>query len=127
LCLGYLSDQFRVEFAFGWNEPESTDAAGINVYRLRTIALMIGSGLIAVEVLSFSIAQLGTFTFGIVNGRGWVLHCPDYLCQLGTHSGFWGALLFGGVSLYRCACKPPVCNCHMNYFWHCLILLPSLH
>jgi simple sugar transport system permease protein len=78
--------------------PESTDAAGINVYLLRTIALMIGGGLIAVGGAFLSIAQLGTFTFGIVNGRGWVCIALIIFANWEPIKVFWGALLFGGVS-----------------------------
>lgn len=78
--------------------PESTDAAGINVYRLRTVALMIGGGLIAAGGAFLSIAQLGTFTFGIVNGRGWVCIALIIFANWEPIKVFWGALLFGGVS-----------------------------
>jgi Uncharacterized ABC-type transport system, permease component len=78
--------------------PESTDAAGVNVYLLRTIALMIGGGLIAVGGAFLSIAQLGTFTFGIVNGRGWVCIALIIFANWEPIRVFWGALLFGGVS-----------------------------
>jgi simple sugar transport system permease protein len=78
--------------------PESTDAAGINVFLLRTIALMIGGGLMAVGGAFLSIAQLGTFTFGIVNGRGWVCIALIIFANWEPIKVFWGALLFGGVS-----------------------------
>jgi simple sugar transport system permease protein len=78
--------------------PEATDAAGINVYGLRTIALMIGGGLIAVGGAFLSLAQLGTFTFGIINGRGWVCIALIIFANWEPIRVFWGALLFGGVS-----------------------------
>jgi simple sugar transport system permease protein len=78
--------------------PEATDAAGINVYRLRTIALMIGGGLMAMGGAFLSIAQLGSFTFGIINGRGWVCIALIIFANWEPIRVFWGALLFGGVS-----------------------------
>jgi simple sugar transport system permease protein len=78
--------------------PEATDAAGINVYRLRTIALMIGGSLMAVGGSFLSIAQLGSFTFGIVNGRGWVCIALIIFANWEPIKVFWGAILFGGVS-----------------------------
>ena len=78
--------------------PEATDAAGINVYRLRTIALMIGGALMSVGGAFLSLAQLGTFTFGIVNGRGWVCIALIIFANWEPIKVFWGALLFGGVS-----------------------------
>jgi simple sugar transport system permease protein len=78
--------------------PEATDAAGINVYRLRTLALMIGGGLMAMGGAFLSIAQLGSFTFGIINGRGWVCIALIIFANWEPIRVFWGALLFGGVS-----------------------------
>jgi len=77
--------------------PEATDAAGINVYRLRTIALIIGGGLMAVGGSFLSIAQLGSFTFGIVAGRGWVCIALIIFGNWHPVKVFLGALLFGGV------------------------------
>jgi general nucleoside transport system permease protein len=78
--------------------PEATDAAGINVYRLRTIALVIGGGFMAVGGAFLSLAQLGTFTFGIVAGRGWVCIALIIFANWEPIRVFWGALIFGGVS-----------------------------
>ncbi|MHC1740471.1 MAG: ABC transporter permease [Anaerolineaceae bacterium] len=78
--------------------PEATDAAGINVYWLRTFALMIGGGLIAMGGAFLSLAQLGSFTFGIINGRGWVCIALIIFANWEPIKVFWGALLFGGVS-----------------------------
>lgn len=78
--------------------PEATDAAGINVYRLRTIALVIGGALMSVGGAFLSLAQLGSFTYGIVNGRGWVCIALIIFANWEPIKVFWGALLFGSVS-----------------------------
>ena len=78
--------------------PEATDAAGINVYRLRTTALVIGGSFMAVGGAFLSLAQLGSFTFGIINGRGWVCIALIIFANWEPIKVFWGALLFGGVS-----------------------------
>ena len=67
---------FRTNFglhmrAVGEN-PEAADAAGINVYRTRTFALVIGGALMGVAGSFISLAQSGTFIYGIIAGRGWV-------------------------------------------------------
>jgi simple sugar transport system permease protein len=79
------------------DNPEATDAAGINVYRLRTSALVIGSALMAVGGAFLSIAQLGKFTFGIIEGRGWVCIALIIFGNWQPIKVLWGALLFGGV------------------------------
>jgi ABC-type uncharacterized transport system permease subunit len=92
---------FRTDFGLNirsvGDNPEATDAAGINVYRLRTSALVIGGALMAVGGAFLSIAQLGKFTFGIIEGRGWV--CISLVIFGNWHpiKVFLGALLFGGV------------------------------
>ncbi len=79
------------------DNPEATDAAGINVYRLRTIALVIGGALMAVGGAFLTVAQLGSFTFGIVAGRGWVCIALIIFGNWHPVKVFLGALLFGGV------------------------------
>ena len=78
--------------------PEATDAAGLNVVRLRTLALVIGGSLMAVGGAFLSIAQLGSFTFGIIAGRGWVCIALIIFANWQPNKVLWGALLFGGVS-----------------------------
>lgn len=92
---------FRTNFGLNLrsvgDNPEATDAAGINVYRLRTIALVIGGALMSVGGAYLSVAQLGSFTFGIVAGRGWVCIALIIFANWHPVRVLWGALLFGGV------------------------------
>jgi ABC-type uncharacterized transport system permease subunit len=92
---------FRTNFGLNLrsvgDNPEATDAAGINVYRLRTIALVIGGALMGIGGAFLSVAQLGSFTFGIVAGRGWVCIALIIFANWHPVRVLWGALLFGGV------------------------------
>jgi len=92
---------FRTNFGLNLrsvgDNPEATDAAGINVYRLRTIALVIGSALMGVGGAFLSVAQLGSFTFGIVAGRGWGCIALIIFANWNPVRVLWGALLFGSV------------------------------
>jgi simple sugar transport system permease protein len=45
-----------------------------------------------------SLAQLGSFIFGIINGRGWVCIALIIFANWQPGRVLWGALLFGGVS-----------------------------
>ena len=78
--------------------PEAADAAGVNVYLTRYIALAIGGGLMAVGGAFLTLAQLGSFTFGIIAGRGWVCIALIIFANWQPLRVMWGALLFGGVS-----------------------------
>lgn len=77
--------------------PEAADAAGINVFRVRTVALVIGGALMAVGGAFLSLAQLGSFSPGIVAGRGWVCIALVIFARWDPLRGMWGALLFGGL------------------------------
>ncbi len=78
--------------------PEAADAAGLNVFRTRYIALAIGGGLMAVGGAFLSLGDIGSFIFGIINGRGWVCIALIIFANWQPVGVLWGALLFGGVS-----------------------------
>jgi simple sugar transport system permease protein len=77
--------------------PEAVDAAGVSVFRMRYLALGIAGGLMAAGGAFLSLAQLGSFTFGIVAGRGWVCIALIIFANWHPVKVFLGALLFGGV------------------------------
>jgi simple sugar transport system permease protein len=80
--------------AVGMN-PEAVDVAGVNVYRTRYSALMIGGALIGLGGAFLSLAQLGAFTHGVVNGRGWVALAIVIFGNWQPVKVFLGVLLFG--------------------------------
>lgn len=92
---------FRTSFglqirAVGEN-PEAADAAGVNVFLTRYLALIIGGGLMAAGGAFLSLAQLGAFTYGIIAGRGWVCIALIIFGNWDPLKVLIGALLFGGV------------------------------
>ncbi len=78
--------------------PEAVDAAGVNVYTTRTVALMIGGGFMGLAGAFLSLAQLGAFTYGMINGRGWVCIALIIFANWEPVKILWGSFLFGGVS-----------------------------
>lgn len=77
--------------------PEAADAAGVNVYLMRYIALILGGALMAIGGAFLSLAQLGAFSPGIIAGRGWVSIALVIFAKWDPVRAMWGALLFGGV------------------------------
>ena len=77
--------------------PEAVDAAGLNVYRIRYTALILGGALMAVGGSFLSLAQLGAFSPGIIAGRGWVSIALVIFARWDPIRAMIGALLFGGV------------------------------
>ena len=86
--------------AVGQN-PEAADTAGVNVFRVRYAALMIGGALMAVGGAFLSLAQLGTFTFGIVAGRGWVAIALVIFGNWQAFRVLGAALLLGALSVLQ--------------------------
>lgn len=77
--------------------PEAADAAGVNVFWTRYLALTVGGALMAIGGAFLSMAQLGAFSPGIIAGRGWVCIALVIFAKWDPIRAMWGALLFGGV------------------------------
>ena len=77
--------------------PEAADTAGINVFRVRYRALMIGGALMGLAGAFLSLAQLGAFTFGIINGRGWIAIALVIFGNWQPGKMLLGTLLFGAL------------------------------
>jgi simple sugar transport system permease protein len=77
--------------------PEAVDAAGVNVFGIRYIAIIIGGGLMAAGGAFLSLSQLGSFTHGVVSGRGWVALALVIFGNWDPIKVTGGALIFGGT------------------------------
>ncbi len=88
---------FGMQIRAAGENPEAADAAGVNVFRTRYIALGLAGGLMAVGGAFLSTAQLGSFTFGIVSGRGWVCIALIIFANWHPVRVLLGALLFGCI------------------------------
>ncbi|MBA4421095.1 MAG: ABC transporter permease [Anaerolinea sp.] len=89
--------RFGLQIRAVGENPEAADAAGLNVYAIRTRALVIGGALMAVGGAFLTLAQLGSFTFGIIAGRGWVCIALIIFANWQSVNVLFGALIFGGV------------------------------
>ena len=77
--------------------PEAADSAGVNVARVRYITLAVSGVLMGAGGAFLSLAQLGSATFGIVAGRGWVAIALVIFGNWQPVKVMLGALIFGGV------------------------------
>ena len=82
--------------AIGEN-PEAADMAGVNVYRMRYAALMLGGVFMGVGGAFLSLAINGAFTHGIINGRGWVAIAIVIFGNWSAFKVLGGAMLFGAL------------------------------
>jgi simple sugar transport system permease protein len=81
--------------------PEAADMAGVSVYRLRYVALVLGGALMGIGGAYLSLAQVGAFTLGMTNGRGWVAIAIVIFGNWNALKVLGGALLFGGLEALR--------------------------
>jgi ABC-type uncharacterized transport system permease subunit len=77
--------------------PEAADVAGISVARIRYVAIMLGSALMAVGGAFLTLAILGSFTLEIIAGRGWVCIALVIFGRWRIGRGVVGALIFAFV------------------------------
>ena len=95
LLLRHTSFGLRVR-AVGEN-PEAADVAGVDVFRTRYLALMIGGALAAVGGAFLTLAVLGSFTLEIIAGRGWVALALVIFGRWRIEGAVLGALVFASV------------------------------
>ncbi|PKO13178.1 MAG: ABC transporter permease [Chloroflexi bacterium HGW-Chloroflexi-10] len=89
--------RFGLHIRAAGENPESLDAAGVNVYLIRYLVLCIGGGLMAAGGAFLSLATLGSFTHGIIAGRGWVAIAIVIFGNWSPFKVMGGALIFGGA------------------------------
>jgi general nucleoside transport system permease protein len=88
---------FGLNIRSAGENPEAVDAAGVNVFRVRYTALIIGGGLMAAGGAFLSLSQLGAFTHGVISGRGWVAIALVIFGNWDPIKVMGGALIFGGT------------------------------
>lgn len=92
-----MRTQFGLRLRAVGENPEAADAAGINVFRTRYTALMLGGALMAVGGSFFTLATLGSFTLDIISGRGWVCVALVIFGRWRVGRAVLGTLLFAAV------------------------------
>ena len=88
---------FGLEIRAVGENPEAADAAGVNVFRTRYLALMIGGALMAIGGAFITLALLGSFTLDIIAGRGWVCVALVIFGRWRIGRAVVGALIFAAV------------------------------
>lgn len=81
--------------------PVALEAQGINVIRVRTLAVMLGSALMAIGGASLTISAFDAFYFGMINGRGWICVALVIFASWRPGKALLGALLFAGLDAFQ--------------------------
>ncbi|MEM7173369.1 MAG: ABC transporter permease [Pseudomonadota bacterium] len=77
--------------------PAAVEAQGIDVLAVRTGAVMVGSGLMAVGGAFLTMSAFDAFYFGMTNGRGWICVALVIFASWRPGKALLGALLFAGL------------------------------
>jgi ABC-type uncharacterized transport system permease subunit len=77
--------------------PEAADAAGVNVFAIRYVALLLGGALVAFGGAFMTLALLGSFTLDIIAGRGWVALALVIFGRWRIEGAVLGAFLFAAA------------------------------
>jgi ABC-type uncharacterized transport system permease subunit len=75
--------------------PEAVDAAGINVERTQTLAVLASSAINGLAGAFYSIGFLGMFSDDIIGGRGWIAFAICFLGNWNPMGALVGGLVFG--------------------------------
>jgi general nucleoside transport system permease protein len=92
-----MRTRFGLDVRAVGENPEAADTAGINVFRTRYLALMLGGALMAVGGAFLTLATLGSFTLDIIAGRGWVCIALVIFGRWQVGRAVLGTLLFAGI------------------------------
>ena len=75
--------------------PEAVDVAGINVYTIRFLTVLLAGAMGGVAGAFYSIGFLGMFTTNIIGGRGWIAFAICFLGNWNPRGAVIGTLAFG--------------------------------
>lgn len=75
--------------------PEAVDVAGINVLKVRFLAVLLAGVMGGVAGAFYSIGFLGMFTTNIIGGRGWIAFAICFLGNWNPRGAVIGTLAFG--------------------------------
>lgn len=81
--------------------PQAAAAAGIDPLRIRFLALVAAGGMAGLAGAYLNLAAFGSFTFGIVSGRGWICLALVVLGRWNPIACAAAAFLFGAVDAFQ--------------------------
>ena len=81
--------------------PMALEAQGIDVFLVRTIAVVLGSAFMAVGGAYLTLSAFDAFYFGMINGRGWIAIALVIFASWRPERALLGALLFAGLDAYQ--------------------------
>ena len=81
--------------------PVAVESQGIDVFLVRTGAVMAGSALMAVGGAYLTMSAFDAFYFGMINGRGWICVALVIFASWRPGKALAGALLFAALDAFQ--------------------------
>lgn len=104
--------------------PAAVEAQGLSVAALRTGAVMVGSGLMAVGGAFLTLSAFNSFFFGMVNGRGWICIALVVFGAWRPGKAVAGAFLFAAFDALQIRLQQTPLGAHLPY--QIFLMLPYL-
>ncbi len=90
---------FGLELRSVGENPKAADSLGVNVSLMRYVTAMVGGMLMGLAGAYLPMVYTGTFTEGMVQGRGWIAIALTFFGGWTPHLILPGALFFAGVEV----------------------------
>ena len=78
--------------------PQTADAMGINVGKVRYLYTIIGGMLVGIGGAHLSLSYAPGWTENITGGRGWIVIALVIFSMWNPARAIWGAVIFGGIN-----------------------------
>jgi simple sugar transport system permease protein len=78
--------------------PQTADAMGINVARVRYIYTIVGGMLVGIGGAHLSLSYAPGWSENITGGRGWIVIALVIFSMWNPARAVWGAVIFGGIN-----------------------------
>ena len=95
------STAFGLSVKMAGENPMALEAQGIDVLLVRTIAVILGSSLMAIGGAYLTMSAFDAFYFGMINGRGWIAIALVIFASWKPERALLGAILFAGLDAYQ--------------------------
>jgi general nucleoside transport system permease protein len=81
--------------------PSAVESQGISVYKIRLLAVMLGSGLMAIAGAFLTLSAFDSFFVNLINGRGWICIALVVFASWQPMKALLGAILFAGFDAFQ--------------------------
>lgn len=81
--------------------PKQADALGVNVYKIRYLAVVLGGAMAGIGGAYFSLVQTGYFLENVTGGAGWIALALVIFGRWKSHWIMAGAFIFGMVDSFQ--------------------------